>query len=85
MSERQQRKGGRPPAGVHPGEKSSEYQKLTMRLPDDSLALLRAIARAIDAPAWRVIVNALRAYQGDEPVLSESDQRLVRGILRRGK
>jgi hypothetical protein len=75
---------GRPSTGVRPGEKASAYRRLTLRLPDDSLALLDAIARITKVPAWRAVVDALAAYHGDRAVLSESDRRLVRGLLRRG-
>jgi predicted transcriptional regulator len=67
---------------LRPGEKASEYQRLTMRLPDDSLALLKAIARAVDAPAWRVMVDALRAYVGEAPALSPEQRRAARALLR---
>ena len=71
--------------GLRPGEKSSEYQRLSIRLPDDTLAALDAIGRVVKPPAWRVIVDALAAYQGDAVVLSEVDRRLVRGLLRRSQ
>ena len=60
---------GRPTAGLRPGEKSSEYQRLTMRLPPESVVLLKAIARTVDQPGWRVMVDALQAYVGayEEP------------------
>jgi hypothetical protein len=72
----------RPTTGVRPGEKASEYQRLMIRLPDDSLAALNTIARVTGRPAWRAIVDALAAYMGDQPVLSETDRRLVRGLIR---
>jgi hypothetical protein len=53
-----------------------------MRLPDESLALLKAIARAVDAPAWRVMVSALRAYSGEGPSLSAEQRRALRALLR---
>ncbi len=74
---------GRPATGVRAGEKASAYRRLTLRLPDDTLAALDAIGRVVDRPAWRVVVDALAAYQGDIAVLSEADRRLVRGLLRR--
>jgi hypothetical protein len=74
---------GRPSAGVRAGEKVSDYKRFTIRLPDDSLAALDAIARVTKVPAWRVMVDALAAYHGERPVLSEGDRRLVRGVLRR--
>ena len=73
---------GRPATGLRPGEKASEYQRLTMRLPDESIVLLKAIGRAVDAPAWRVMVDALRAYMGEAPALSAEQRRAVRALLR---
>jgi hypothetical protein len=73
---------GRRPTGLRPGEKSSEYPRLTMRLPKPSVALVRAMARAIDAPAWRVMVAALHAYMGEGPMLSAEQRRATRALLR---
>jgi hypothetical protein len=73
---------GRPATGVRPGEKASEYQRLTVRLPDDSIVLLKAVGRAVGAPAWRVMVDALRAYVGEAPVLSAGQRRVVRALLK---
>jgi hypothetical protein len=75
---------GHPPTGID-GEKASSYRRVTIRLPDASLAALDAIGRVTKRPAWHVVVDALAAYQGDASVLSDSDRRLVRGILRRGE
>jgi hypothetical protein len=63
----------------------SDYRRFTIRLPDESIAALDAITRVTRVPAWRAIVDALEAYQGDRPVLSDSDRRLVRGLLRRDR
>ena len=46
------------------------------------MALLKAIARAVDAPAWRVMVDALRAYVGEAPALSPEQRRAARALLR---
>ena len=52
-----------------------------MRLPDDTLVLLKAIGRAVDAPARRVMVDALRAYyMGEAPALSAEQRRVVRAL-----
>ena len=82
MSATRHPQAGRPATGLRPGEKASEYQRLTMRLPDESLVLLKAIGRAIDMPAWRVMVEALRAYVGDGPVLTAEQRRAARALLR---
>lgn len=73
---------GRPRAGVQPGEKASEYRRLMLRLPEDTLAELQATARAVGRPQWRVVVDALKGYTGAGPVLSEATRRLVRDILK---
>jgi hypothetical protein len=73
---------GRPATGVRPGQKASERPRLTMRLPDESLMLLKAIGRAVDAPAWRVMADALQAYMGERSVLSNEQRRAVVALLR---
>jgi hypothetical protein len=74
---------GRLATGVRPGELASEYRQRAMRLPDDTWAALDAIGRVVRRPAWRVIVDAVAAYLGDGPSLSESDRRLAHALLRR--
>jgi hypothetical protein len=74
---------GRPPTGLNPGEKSTDYKRIAVRLPDDALATLDAISRVVRLPQWRVIADALAAYMGAGEALSERDRGLVRGLLRR--
>jgi hypothetical protein len=74
---------GRPATGLRPGERSTEYRRLTVRLPDDILATLGAISRVVDRPLWRVLADAVSAYLGDGAGLPESDRSLARGLLRR--
>jgi len=73
---------GRPPTGLE-GQKSSEYRRLALRLPDDALTNLDAISRVVRLPQWRVVADALAAYIGAGEALSERDRGLVRGLLRR--
>jgi hypothetical protein len=54
-----------------------------VRLPESTVAALNAIGRVVNRPAWRVIVDAVAAYLGDEPSLSDSDRRLAHALLRR--
>jgi hypothetical protein len=54
-----------------------------MRLPDETWAALDAIGRVVKCPTWRVIVDAVAAYLGDEPSLPEGDRRLAHALLRR--
>jgi hypothetical protein len=66
--------GGRPPAGVRPGEKVSDYAHFTIRLPQDVRSLLHAVGEVTRLPGWRVLHDALHAYvQG----LSSADRQLV--------
>ena len=73
---------GRPTTGVRPGEKVSEYQRFTVRLPDDVRAELDAAAGALRVPAWRVLVDSVRAYVGSGPGLSDEQKRVVRAVLK---
>ncbi len=74
---------GRRPTGLRPGEKSSTYKRLTVRLPGDTQAALSAVSRVVSRPVWRIMVDAVAAYVGDGPPLSETDRRLARALLRR--
>jgi len=73
---------GRPPTGIG-GERSSQYERLSLRLPDDALAVLDAISRVVGRPQWQVVCEALAAYWGDGKGLSEYDRVSVRRLLRR--
>ena len=73
---------GRPATGVRPGELVSEYKRFTVRLPDDVRSELDAAAGALRRPAWRVLVDAVRAYVGTGPALSDEERRAVRVVLR---
>lgn len=68
--------------GIRPGEKVSEYRQFTVRLPEDVRAELEAAAGALRRPAWRVVVDAIQAYVGSGPVLSDEERRAVRVVLR---
>jgi len=72
---------GRHPTGIRPGEKSSEYQRIMLRLPDDALAELDAVARVVRRPRWRVVVDAVRTHFGTGPALSDAERRAVRQLL----
>jgi hypothetical protein len=73
---------GRRPTGLRPGEKVSEYKRLTVRLPEDVKAELDAASGALKRPQWRVLIDAIRAYVGSGPVLSQAERRVVRAVLR---
>lgn len=73
---------GRPAAGIRPGEKVREYRRLTVRFPEDVRAELEAASGALRRPAWRVVIDAVRAYVGTGPVLSDEERRAVKVVLR---
>jgi hypothetical protein len=83
MAKRKNRPGaGRPTTGLRPGEKVSDYRRFTMRLPDDVRAELEAAAGALRLPAWRVVIDAVRAYVGSGPALNDEEKRAVRVVLK---
>jgi hypothetical protein len=73
---------GRRPTGIRAGEKVSEYRQFTVRLPDDVRAELEAAAGALKRPGWRVVIDAIRAYVGLGPALTDEERRAVRIVLR---
>lgn len=75
---------GHPPTGLRPGEKLSDYQRMTIRLPPEVRAELDAAGYVLGRPQWRVLVDAIRAYVGNSPGLTEAERRRVRGALRVG-
>jgi predicted transcriptional regulator len=73
---------GRPPAGVRPGEKSSDYHQLTLRIPPETLRQLDAIAGTLFVPRWRVVVQAVAAYVREGATLSDEQVRAVRAVMK---
>ena len=52
------KKMGRPPTGVR-GAKMSEYQRLTMRLPPETLEQLWAWSAVTQQPMWQLVAEAV--------------------------
>jgi hypothetical protein len=74
------RKPGRPPAGRRAGERVRDYDRLTLRLPQATRALLDAWSRHVKAPVWRIIDDTvLAAYKA----LPASEQRKLREEMRK--
>ena len=73
---------GHPPAGIRPGEKVSDYKRLTVRLPEDVRAELDAIAYVTNRPQWRVLIEAIQAYAGSGSSLTEDERRRIRAAVR---
>ena len=65
-----------------PGETASEYRRLILRLPEETFAELSATARVMGRPQWRVVVDAVKAFIGAGPVLSDDERRVGRAILK---
>lgn len=73
---------GRRPTGIRPGERLSDYRQFTVRLPEDVRAELEAAAGALRRPAWRVVIDAIRAYVGSARGLTEEERRAVAVVVR---
>src|SRR5689334_3223292 len=56
------RKRGRPPAGLRAGERTTDYRRLTLRIPARVHAMLERLARDEGLPQWRIVVAALQRY-----------------------
>lgn len=60
----------------------SSYRRFAVRLPEDVRAELGAASGALRRPAWRVVIDAIRAYVGTGPALSDDEKRATRMVLR---
>lgn len=76
------KRAGRNAGGLRPGEKVSDYKRLTVRLPDDVRAELDAASGALRRPQWRVLLDAIKAYTGTGPTLSDAERLVVQAVLR---
>ena len=65
MPRRKPRKGkprgrtGRPPTGVRPGERLTDYKQVTVRLPPETVAQLEDLSEKMARPQWRVVCDAI--------------------------
>jgi hypothetical protein len=57
---------------------------MTIRLPPYVRAELDAASYVLGLPQWRVLVDAIRAYTGTGPSLSEEQLRQIRTAVRLG-
>lgn len=53
---------GRNPTGLEPGERVSDYPRLTVRVPQETLDRLRALSEREGVPQWRILHAAIQAY-----------------------
>jgi len=73
---------GRPPAGAREGEKVKDYPQLSIRLPVDVKAKLRALSLIAARPQWRIITDAIEAYVRGRP---DSEQRMIGELAGRSR
>ena len=52
-----------PPAGLRPGEKVSDYKRITLWMPPDAKLELETVARFFGRPQWAVVVDAIDALK----------------------
>ena len=52
---------GRPPTGVRPGERLTDYKRVTVRLPPETVAQLEDLSEKLARPQWRVMCDAIAA------------------------
>jgi hypothetical protein len=77
---KERRRIGRPPAGARDGEKVKDYPQLSVRVPAEVKAKLRAISVVRTRPQWRLITDAIDCYLRMQ---SEAEQRMVEDLLKR--
>jgi len=79
---KERRRIGRPPAGAREGEKVKDYPQLSIRLPVDVKAKLRALSLIASRPQWRIITDAIEAYVRGRP---DSEQRMIGELAGRSR
>lgn len=74
------RRRGRPATGVHAGERMSDYQRMTIRLPADAHARLLSASTVTGIPAWRLILSGVDLVIANLP---DADRALIGKLARR--
>lgn len=69
---------GRPPAGARAGERVKDYPQLSIRLPGDVKAKLRALSMVNKLPQWRLLTEAIECYLRGCP---EAERRMVEELI----
>ena len=64
-SAKERRRIGRPPAGARAGERVKDYPQLSVRVPSDVKAKLKAISLVSARPQWRIITEAIDCFLRD--------------------
>lgn len=73
---------GRPPAGAREGEKVKDYPQLSIRVPGDARAKLRALSVVTARPQWRLITDAIAHYVAGRP---QHERRMVEELVGRSR
>lgn len=71
---------GRPRQGVRPGERVRDYATVTLRLPADTRALLRALGSHLERPLWQTIRHLTVCFVRELP---SRERRMVVARARR--
>jgi hypothetical protein len=79
---KQRRRIGRPPAGAREGEKVKDYPQLSIRLPTDVKAKLRALSLLASRPQWRIVTDAIDCYIRER---SDADRRMLGELVGRSR
>jgi hypothetical protein len=66
------------PSGVRRGERVSDYHQMTVRIPPETVLLLKAAAETLNRPQWRVVVDAVHHYLEGTLGLSAQERQAVR-------
>jgi predicted DNA-binding protein len=73
---------GRPPAGARAGEKVKDYPQLSVRLPADVRAKLRALSTISARPQWRLIAEAIECFLEQRPA---AERKIVEELIGRSR
>jgi hypothetical protein len=60
-------KRGRPRGGVRPGERLRDYPTMTVRVPPETRAMLKALCASEQLPAWQMIRHLVVCFIRDLP------------------
>jgi hypothetical protein len=81
MIEKKPKRGkpGRPRGGVRPGERLRDYPTMTVRVPPETRAMLRALCASEQMPTWLMIRHLVVCFVRDLPA------RQRRAVVREAK
>ncbi len=71
---------GRPPGGVHPGDRVKDYPQVSLRLPPAQKLQLEALSILRKKPQWRVLIEAIDCLLDS---LSETERQMFDEAVRR--